>query len=170
MNNSLLINKLKQKSNYNQHIVEKYNPDIIDNHSNFIKKREDINYNFSNTVWKPIIGSITKTNITTDDLLIEIPDINIEEINSSYEYQLEERQKEKELAEQLSQEYAKNNINEIPELETNPETETEIENNTFIDLKITANEILKDTNNINTDLIMESISNLDNLLDAINNL
>jgi hypothetical protein len=164
MNNSLLINKLKQKSNYNQQLVDKYNPDIIDNHSNIIKKREDINYNFSNIVWKPIIGSINKTNITTDDLLIEIPDIDPEEINSSYEQQLEEREKEKQLAEKLSQEYAENNL-QIPEIEI-----PELDNNTFIDLKITANEILKDTNNINTDLIMESITKLDDLLDAINNL
>jgi len=69
MNNSKLINNLKQKvaiSNVNERVQEKienskFNPDVNKNYDIFENRRKEMKYEYTTNVWKPIIGSVTKT-------------------------------------------------------------------------------------------------------------
>ena len=69
MNNSILINNLKQKN--------KFNPDIDSNFINAELKRNSNVFQYSDNMWKPIIGSISKNIISSEDLKIKIELINM---------------------------------------------------------------------------------------------
>ena len=198
MNNSVLINNLKQKSNFNRQtsinqpstfsqnqssdvsdLNTKYNPDVEQNYSNAESKRKSNDFQYSTNMWKPIIGSINKENITTEDLKISIDQPDHILIKSKYEVELEERNKEKELAEKLAEEYAKvNNLNnpiteEIRKpIEIKQEDLNNMSNidNTFIELKSSAQDMLNNTNNLDINTLMDSMSKLDDLLNSVKNL
>ena len=87
MNNSILINNLKQKN--------KFNPDIDSNFINAELKRNSNVFQYSDNMWKPIIGSISKNIISSEDLKIKIDKPNHIAIKSKYELVLEERNKER---------------------------------------------------------------------------
>ena len=171
MNNLILLNKLKNPGKQTQNTPkdnsnEKYNPDIKKSYDLLLDKRKNINMSYSNDVWKPIIGSINKSNISKDDLKVKIDKPDYNNIKSKYELELEEREKEKILADKLTKEY--NNLNKqeyISEVKIDIEKPFE----SFIELKTTSLEI-KNKNEIDNSKILESINKLDNLLDTIKNL
>ena len=179
MKNSQFIYNLKQKNQSNinnESNTIKYNPDVQTNYINTENKRENSKFIYTNQMWKPIIGSIDKTNIITNDFKINIENIDHYKIKSIYEIELAERLKEKKLAEILTQTYTNQN-NPVNQLDTNQNNsvnqldtinEANI-NNTFCELKNSAHNILIDTNNIDSTSIIKSISNLDNLLNSIIN-
>lgn len=145
----------------------KYNPDVTSNYMNMIDRNKNMNYNFTNETWKPIIGSINKEIITKDDLVLQVEKPNFDKIRDTYTQQLLEREREREEVERLVQEYEKNNnINkEIQEtinkpIEVNTEQLSSIDN-TFVELK---------KNSLNDDNIKKSISDLDLLMKSINEL
>jgi hypothetical protein len=169
MKNSQFIHNLKQKnqSNINNELnTIKYNPDVQKNYINTENKRENSKFIYTNQMWKPIIGSIDKTNIITNDFKINVENIDHYKIKSIYEIELAERLKEKKLAEILTQTYTNQN-NPVNQHDTINEANI---NNTFCELKNSAHSILIDTNNIDSTSIIKSISNLDNLLNSIINL
>jgi len=172
MNNLILLNKLKNSGKQIQiipkdkHNDNKFNPDVHQNYEQLIQKRDKINYTHSTDVWKPIIGSIDKINISKDDLKIKIDKPNFNNIKSKYEQQLEEREKEKIIANTLTKEYNNSNKkNYIP----NIKIEIDKPLDSFVELK-TSSLNIKDKDNIDNSIILESINKLDNLLDTIKNL
>lgn len=173
MNNLILLNKLKNHEKHNKIVStnndkynqnnDKYNPDVNQNYESLLEKRKNINLSYSNNVWKPIIGSIDKINISKDDLIVKIDKPDFNNIKSKYELLLTERENEKKLTDKLSQEYnLKNNISD---------TKVDIEKSfdSFIELK-TSSLNIKNKDNIDNSIILESINKLDNLLDTIKNL
>ena len=165
MNNLILLNKLKNPVKQTQNTPRengKFNPDVNHNYEQLMQKRDKLNYNYSTDVWKPIIGSINKTNISKDDLKVKVDNTDFNNIKSKYELKLEEREKEKKIAEQLTQEY--NKKNHIPEIKI----EIEKPLDSFIELKTSSLEINKDE--IDNSKILESINKLDNLLNTIKNM
>lgn len=170
MNNLILLNKLKNSGKQSQITStdnnNKFNPDVNQNYEQLMQKRDTFNYTHSTDVWKPIIGSIDKTNISENDLKINIDKPDFNNIKSKYELQLEEREKEKILADKLTEEYNNKNKKEsIPEI--NIEIDKPFE--TFIELKTSSLDI-KNKDDIDSSKILESINKLDNLLDTIKNL
>ena len=189
MNNSVLINSLRLKNMQNtqnlsnnkqeQNGNNKYNPDIEQNYNYVENKRKNDIYTYSTNMWKPIIGSVNKDKIFENDLKIQIDKPNVEIIKSTYEKEIENRLREKELADKLAKEYAiANNLNnsvmeEITKpIEIKQEHLNNLSNidNTFIELKTYSQDLLKDTSNLNIDDIMNSVSKLDDLLNSVKNL
>jgi hypothetical protein len=109
-------------------------------------------------MWKPIIGSLNKTNITSDDLKIDINKSNQSNIKSTYEKELANRKAEQELIEKTISNNSKLDENLIKI----DENLIKIDNN-FEDLKKLA---------INTEktIITDSITKLDDLLNSVKNL
>jgi hypothetical protein len=179
MNNSSLINNLKKTKQQHTIDVNKYNPDINNKYDNVEKIRKEKNYTFSNAVWKPIIGSIDKQKISEDDLKINLEKPNHQLIKSRYEQEMEEREKEKERVKKLADDYAKENniyknttMDEIQKpIELNDEDKA-LQNidNTFIELKQNANNIIKDGDNIDQEVLKASINQLDELMKSIQDL
>ena len=98
---------------------------------------------------------------------------------SNYEIQLEQRECEKIIADKLAQEYARVNglnkpimeeINKPIEIKHNELNNISDIDNTFIELKSSAQDIFKDTNNLDINTIMESMSILDDLMNSVKNL
>ena len=155
----------------------KYNPDIDKNYGIALDKRNSSNYAYSNDMWKAIIGPISKDNITINDLKISVNKPDIKVIKEKYEIELEERLKEKILAEKLTREYYEEHgldqkTNEISQPTINLE---DIQNlasidNTFVELKNSAQYIFNKSSNLDSELFISSISKLDDLLDSIKNL
>lgn len=198
MNNSVFINQLKQKNpqqnqqqnpqhnlqqsvnDSNKQLLNKFNPDVNNNYDRVENSRkQNVNsYTYTNNVWKPIIGSVDKIKITENDLKIELEKPNHVLIKSKYEQEMEERIREKEMAKKLAEEYAKENnlyanpvMDEIQkpiEVEQNSELIQNIDN-TFIELKQNANNILKD-NEVDQDALLASMNNLDELMKSIQDL
>jgi hypothetical protein len=157
----------------------KYNPDIEQNYGVVENKRTNDTFIYSTNMWKPIIGSINKDKIIEDDFKIQIEKPDFEKIKSTYEIQIEQRQKEKELAEKLAKEYAiANNLNNPVMEEINKPIEVAQEDlsnlsnidNTFIELKTYAQDMLKDTNNLDIETIRNSVLKLDDFLNSVKNL
>jgi len=153
MNNNLFINNLKQKNNLNSIKDTKYNPDITQQYDNILKIRNNRQFECSTTVWKPIIGSIDKKNITPDDLKINIKTSNLLDIKSTYEKELAMRKKEQQLIEKT--------IHNTSKLEDIKIDEIPVSSN-FDDLKKIATNIENKT--------LTSITTLDDLLSSIKNL
>jgi hypothetical protein len=168
MNNFILLNKLKntgKQIKLTSTDSNKYNPDVYQIYDQLMTKRDNINYNYSKDVWKPIIGSIENINISKDDFKIKIDNPDFNNIKSKYVLELEERGKERLLAEKLSKEYNDTNKKEsIPEIKINTEKSFE----SFIELK-TSSLNIKNKNDIDNSKILESIDKLDSLLDTIKN-
>ncbi len=186
MNNSLLMNKLKNKNlnldqqrqniNYNPQNVQKYNPDVNNKYQSASNKRDNTNYDYTTDIWKPIIGSIKKANIHRDDLKVAIDKVDPSVINNKYQQEIEERQRENERVKQIMEAYNREMMEKggmpKPQLELEP-FDQELLNkvdNTFLELKSNANDITKNNNNIDPTLLMESIKNLDSLMDSIKDL
>jgi hypothetical protein len=156
------------QTNQTSHNIDgKYNPDVTSSYMNMIDRNKNINYNFTNETWKPIIGSINKEIITKDDLVLQVEKPNFDKIRDTYIQQMLEREKEREEVERLVQEYENNNnLNkEVQEtinkpIEVNAEQLSSIEN-TFTELK---------KNSLNDDNIKKSMSDLDLLMKSINDL
>lgn len=160
-------NQAEQTERVNHNTDGKYNPDVTSNYMNMIDRNKNINYNFTNETWKPIIGSIKKEIITKDDLVLQVEKPNFDKIRDTYTQQMLEREREREEVKKLVMVYEKNsNINkEIQEtinrpIEVNAEQLSSIEN-TFTELK-------KDS--LNDDNIKKSMSDLDLLMKSINEL
>ena len=211
MNNTFVINNLKQKNSFNKQNFSqnntnyqqnntslsenntslsenntnlsennsKFNPDVELNYSNVKTSRDDKEFKYSTNIWKPIIGAINKDKIRAEDLKINMEKPDHIKIKSNYEIQLEERVNEKIIADKLAQEYARVNglnkpiIEEINKLiEIKPDELNNISDidNTFIELKSSAQEIFKDTNNLDINTIMESMLILDDLMNSVKNL
>ena len=162
-----------------QNIDDKYNPDVSKSYDNSLSNRKNTSYEHTNNIWKPIIGSVSKTNITVDDLVLnfEKPDHN--KIKNIYEEQMQERLREMEIAKKMAEDYARaNNLNkEIMEeiqkpIQLNEEEQKALSSidNTFIELKNNAKDILTNKDSVDTNIIMESISKLDDLNNWIKNL
>jgi hypothetical protein len=182
MNNLQFINNLKkkqqQKIQYNinsvnipniQNIIPtnddnnttKYNPDVNNNYTILEQNRLNLNYTYSNDVWKPIIGSISNIN----DIKMKLDTVNSDEIKKKYELELENRQKENEIVKQLINEQNKTNstVNAtLPVLEINNSNT----NKTFDELKEYSLEISEK----NKSVLMDSMLKLDNILDSLKNL
>ena len=157
----------------------KFNPDVEQNYSNAISKRDTKDFQYSTNIWKPIIGAINKDNIKAEDLKINMEKPDHIKIKSNYEIQLEEREYEKIIADKLAQEYARVNglnkpimeeINKPIEIKHNELNNISDIDNTFIELKSSAQDIFKDTNNLDINTIMESMSILDDLMNSVKNL
>jgi hypothetical protein len=195
MNNSLLINNLRKKNsigsqnisqtyneqqttqntNYNNSDPSiKYNPDVEQNYSNVEYKRQANDYKYSTNMWKPIIGSVNKEKINVDDLKIQMDQPNHTKIKSDYELQLEQREKEKIIADKLAKEFAEINGLNKPIIEeiTNQDDLNNMSNidNTFIELKSSAFNISNDSSNLDIDVLISSMTKLDYLLDSVKNL
>jgi DNA-binding protein YbaB len=168
MNNNIFINNLRQKNRQhpnqeptsiqtpNPSIDSKYNPDINQKYNNLLDTRSNRDFEYSNTMWKPIIGSINKTNINSNDMKIDIKKSNLSNIKSMYEKELAERNSQQELIEK-----AINNKSKLEDVKID-ENLIKIDNN-FDDLKKLA------INNEKTTII-DSITKLDDLLSSIKNL
>jgi len=183
MNNSNLMNKLLKginntEINFDQSKLEinnsnqKFNPDVNQKYSNILNKRSVINYQYSNQMWKPIIGSISKSDINSDDLKIKIDKINSAEIKSKYESELENRLKEKILVDKLVEDHSNKN-NSLADITKPIELKLdELKNidNSFIELKNSAKNIISNSNDIDSSVIMNSIYKLDDLMNSIKNL
>lgn len=201
MNNHSVLKNLKRNTNsmceQSEHIEfigatrntnasNKFNPDVETNLKKVELVRNNINYSYSNDVWKPIIGSINKTKITKSDMLIPIPKTNTKQVMANYEQSLMERENEKNLAKKMAKEYSekhnKLNVSELAgaskvngtqnvSVETNKPSETRNQdiNNDFSELKQAANNILSNSNLNDIDLNeLEKYNNkLENLLNAI---
>jgi hypothetical protein len=194
MNNSILINNLKQKKNSSQNNRQiknnnkldlsdttntKYNPDVEKNYLNIESKRISYDYKYSNHMWKPIIGSIDKKNITTNDLKIDTVKPDYNKIKSNYEIELDERNKERKMAEKSIEEYSKINnlstINTEKIINSNEINKEDLNNmsnidNSFTELKRSSKDISSNTNNLNINNIIDSMSKLDILLNSVKNL
>jgi hypothetical protein len=168
--NNTEINLDKSKLEINNS-NQKFNPDVNQKYSNILNKRSVINYQYSNQMWKPIIGSISKSDINLDDLKIKIDTINSAEIKSKYESELENRLKEKILADKLAEDHSnKNNSLDITKPIELKLDELKNIDNSFIELKNSAKNIISNSNDIDTSVIMDSIHNLDELMNSIKNL
>jgi len=199
MNNLNLMNKLLlgKKSNTillqssdEININDKFNPDVNQRYSTIMDKRSDTNFSYSNQMWKPIIGSISKSNINSDDFKMteEMKEVTSKNIKAKYEIVLEDRLKEKILADKLALDYTnkkdytnKNNQNNLNNNQkkvlddiTKPiEVKSdELQNidNSFIELKNSAKNIISKSNDIDSSVIMDSICKLDDLMNSIKNL
>ena len=179
MNNSSLINNLKKIKQQSKIDIDKYNPDINNKYDNVEKIRKEKNFTFSPIVWKPIIGSVNKEKISEEDLKIEFEKPNHQLIKSNYAKEIEEREKEKERVKQLANEYAKENniyknttMNEIEKVIELNDHDKALQNidNTFSELKQNANNIVKDGDNINQEILKASINQLDELMKSIQEL
>jgi hypothetical protein len=196
MNNRTVLNNLKSKNSIKQNVQKKnsmqheinqyssngkYNPDVRNNYSNREDTINTSNYEYSPEMWKPIIGSIEKSKITKDDLVVEIDKPNTEKIMSDYDQRIDELKNEKKLVEQKIKQYAIEHpiLNDDPNMkEINKPIEVDstiIKNitsidDTFIELKKTSHDIIKNTDNIDPNLIDESVIRLDKLLNDIKNL
>lgn len=200
MNNYLFINNLKQKNNLNRHNIVKsnnisqhtqpnkqqictenikFNPDVEQNYSNIELKRKLNDFTYSTNIWKPIIGSINKEQIGSEDLTLKIEQPNHTKIKLDYKILLEQRESERLIADKSAKEYAKiNNLNKpiIEEITKPIEIKQEDLNNmsnienTFIELKTSAKDIITNTDNLDIETIINSMSKLDNLMDSIKNL
>lgn len=196
MNNRTVLNNLKSKNSIKQNVPKKnsmqheinqpssngkYNPDVRNNYSNREDTRNTSNYEYSPEMWKPIIGSIKRSKITEDDLVVEIDKPNTEKIMSDYDQRIDELKNEKKLVEQKIKQYAIEHpiLNDDPNMkEINKPIEVDstiIKNitsidDTFIELKKTSHDIIKNTDNIDPNLIDESVIRLDKLLNDIKNL
>jgi len=157
MNNNIFINNLKQKKS-SSNTDSKYNPDVDQQYNKLINTRSNREFEYSNTMWKPIIGSINKANINSNDLKIDIQKSNQSEINISYEKELANRKAEQELVEKTL-----NNNSKLDELKINIDENLIKINNNFDDLKKLATNTEKTT-------IMDSITKLDDLLSSIKKL
>lgn len=193
MNNSILINNLKHKgiirnikSNTEKNDNDKFNPDVIKTHDILDNRRKTTSFEYTNNVWKPIIGSINKQNINADDFKIPIIKPDPIQILSNYEAEMNNRKKEAEIINKkiTEMELAKKET-EIINKESNPEqvnkeieTKKEVKqeplindiSNSFIELKNSSQNIFKNSNNINTTAILESMTKLDELLNSIKNI
>lgn len=179
-NNQSNRNNQSNKNNSDKQLLSKFNPDVNNNYEKVEKFREqNVNsYTYTNNVWKPIIGSVEKIKITEDDLKIELEKPNHTLIKSKYEQEMEERIKEREMAKQMAEEYAKENnlyanpimeeIQKPIEVEQNSEMIQNIDNS-FIELKQNANNILKD-NEVDQAALLASMNNLDELMKSIQDL
>ena len=211
MNNTFVINNLKQKNSFNKQNLSqnntnyqqpntnyqqpntnyqqpntnlseansKFNPDVELNYSNAKSNRDDKEFKYSTNIWKPIIGAINKDKIKAEDLKINLEKPDHIKIKSNYEIQLEQRECEKIIADKLAQEYAKVNglnkpimkeINKPIEIKPDELIDMSDIDNTFIELKSSAQDIFKDTNNLDINTIMESMSILDDLMNSVKNL
>jgi hypothetical protein len=179
MNNNILINNLRQKNNKqntntnintninantNTNTNAKYNPDIDLKYDSLLSVRDKRDYEFSTTMWKPIIGSVDKTNITSDDLHIDIKKPDLNSIKLIYEKELADRKIEQNnLLMIRDDQKVKTNI--IDDNKTNiiDDKKTNIIDKNFDDLK----ELSKNKNNIPN---IDTISKLDDLLNSIKNM
>ena len=114
-----------------------------------------------------------------EDLKIDLEKPNHEVIKSKYEQEMIDRMREQEMAKKMSEEYAlanniyKNSVmDEIQKPIECEETNIAIQNidNTFIELKQNANNIIKDGDNIDSEALLASMNNLDELMKSIQNL
>ena len=160
-------------------IDDKYNPDVAKSYDNSLSNRKNSSFEHTNNMWKPIIGSISKTNITADDLTLKFEKPDHNKIKNIYEEQMQERLREMEIAKKMAEDYARaNNLNkEVMEeiqkpIQLNEEEQKTLSSidNTFIELKNNAKDILTNKDSVDTSLIMESISKLDDLNNWIKNL
>jgi len=158
MNNNLFINNLKNRNKQSKITTEtdlKYNPDVNKQYEKLVDNRSNRDFKYSNTMWKPIIGSIDKTNINTNDLKINISQMDQSNIKTLYEKELSNRRAEQE---QIQKKNTK-----LEELKIDiDENLIKIEND-FDDLKRLA---------INSEKtpIIDSITKLDDLLSSIKKL
>jgi len=157
----------------------KFNPDVELNYSNIISSRDNKDFKYSTNIWKPIIGAINNDRIKAEDLKINMEKPDHTKIKSNYEIQLEERENEKIIANKLAQEFARVNglnkpiieeINKPIEIKQDELNNISDIDNTFIELKSSAQEIFKDTNNLDINTIMESMLILDDLMNSVKNL
>ena len=122
MNNNNFINILRQKNkqkynqnldqkynqnldqkynqNVDQNLDQKYNPDVNVKYNNLLSIRDKREFQHTTTVWKPIIGSIDKSDIKANDLQIKTSQIDIALIRSAFEKELAERSFEQNTIEQ----------------------------------------------------------------------
>jgi hypothetical protein len=175
-------NTILSETETNSNSNSKFNPDVEQNFSNAKTKRDAKDFQYSTNIWKPIIGGINKDKIKAEDLQINMEKPDHIKIKSNYEIQLEERENEKLIAEKLAQEYARvNGLNKLIEIKQDELKnmseikQDELKNmseidNTFIELKSSAQDIFKDTNNLDINTIMESMSILDDLMNSVKNL
>jgi len=194
MNNLLFINNLKNKNMKNSYVQQssdtntceyyqnpttinddnKFNPDVEQNYALINSRRENASFSYSSDMWKPIIGSINKQTITKDDFIIKVEKPSEEqrqEMQSTYEAQMEERLLEKKRAESMALEYnIKNNLDKpkIEKIQIPDNIDLSLINNTFDELKSASANIQSD--NIDTDAILNSMSKLDDLINSIKNL
>jgi ribosomal protein S17E len=162
-------------------LTDKYNPDVTNNFNKIYdhtqKKRKEKTFTHTTEIWKPIIGSVAKENITIEDfnMIFEKPDNNA--IRSKYDIEMDKRLEEKKIADEMAKKYAEeNNLNSTSQ--TNLEILTQIarpigdnseEIYTFVELKKSAvdEDTSKDTNDDN---LVVDIYKLDDLMNSIKNL
>lgn len=167
MNNRALINNLKTKSlgpreiqrinqNKSKETEMKYNPDVNVRYKNAENNREHASFTYSEEMWKPIIGSVNKKIITTNDMKVNVSKPDTKQIMSKYELELNERKKEMELAKKILNE--KNNKKIMDEIKKPIENKSSNTDNTFIELKANAQDLKLSTSNI--DELMNTIKNL----------
>lgn len=198
MDNRHLVDNLKRKnakssssSHKSKHggsndIIEKFNPDVEEKMSNRKnnRKKTQKEYVYTNIMFKPIIGAVTKEHIQEEDLIVaKVKKIteNDEEykiITSNYATSLEKRMKESQMAKQMAEEYAKEHnikanviMDEIEKpFDVDDEDIAKIEN-IFEELKKNSSYAVN-SNSIDYDKAAyeATISNFDDLIDKINNL
>ena len=176
MNNNNFINILRQKNKQykkpdieqknNQDLEQKksdleqkYNPDVNVKYNNLLSIRDKREFQHSTTVWKPIIGSIDKLDIKSNDLQIKTSKVDISTIKTAYEKELAERTLEQSTIEQRLHSNLK-----LEEIKID-ENLIKIENN-FDELK----KIAINKSDIESSTILESITKLDELLNSIKNI
>ena len=165
MNNNIFINNLKQKNKQTLNIDSKYNPDVNQKYDNVINTRNNRDFEYSTTMWKPIIGSLNKTNITSNDLKIDISKSDQSNIKFTYEKELANRRVEQELFEKTITNNSKLNSNLI-KLNDNL---IQIDNN-LIKIEDNFEDLKKLAINSEKTTIIDSITKLDDLLSSIKNL
>ena len=175
MNNNNFINILRQKNKQYKKpdieqnkpdieqnkpdIEQKYNPDVNVKYNNLLSMRDKREFQHSTTVWKPIIGSIDKLDIKSNDLQIKTSKVDISTIKTAYEKELAERTLEQNTIEQRLHSNLK-----LEEIKID-ENLIKIENN-FDELK----KIAINKSDIESSTILESITKLDELLNSIKNI
>jgi hypothetical protein len=161
-------------------VSDKYNPDVKNNFNKIYDytehKRKAGTFTHTTNIWKPIIGSVTKTTITTKDLIIDFEKPDHKEIESKCQIEIDKRLEEKKTAEKMAKKYSEDhglNIKSDQNLEImnqiNKPIDFENENNhhTFIELKKKADDTSK---NISEDQLIIDMSKLDDLMNSIKNL
>lgn len=171
MNNRTLVNNLKTrninpggiqqiKQNISKGTGIKYNPDVNERYNVANNNRQHALFTYSEEMWKPIIGSVNKKTITKNDMKINIAKPDINQIMSKYDLELNERNKEMELAKKILDEQNRNKI--MNEIKKPIENKTIGTNDTFIELKASSNKCVQD--------LKLSTSNINELINTVKNL
>jgi hypothetical protein len=164
-NQSSNVRSSNNQSSNNQLKSDKYNPDVNTNYEKISSTRSQTTFSYSTDIWKPIIGSIDKTDIKTNDLKINIDKPNYDQIKNNYEQIVKQRQIEKENSIKIIKDY--HTINNSIELDKNT---LDNNDNSFLELKDNSKKISSNNSNIDMDTLLKSMSKLDDIMNSINNL